>query len=79
MMPALKRREPMIPRDVMITGFDGLPESAVVEPALTTAEIPSSEIRRFADILLLNRLKHPNTPCRAIYYKTGLIFRGTTR
>ncbi len=79
LMTALKRKGLSIPKDVMVTGFDGSPESVVVEPALTTAEIPSSDIGRSAAELLHMRIKTPSAPYVLVHYKTTPIFRGTTR
>ena len=79
LLAALKRRGLSVPDDVMVTGFDGPPESTVLEPPLTTAQIPSSDIGRFAATLLIQRFEAPAEPYRVIYYKTTPIFRGTTR
>ena len=79
LMTALKRKGLSIPGDVMVTGFDGSPESAVVEPALTTAAIPSTDIGRGAAITLFSRINNPNRPHVFLYYKTTPIFRASTR
>jgi LacI family transcriptional regulator len=63
----------------MITGFDGAPESAIVEPQLTTAAIPSADIGRVAADILLNRIQNPDRPFLRAYVKTTPIFRGSTR
>ena len=79
MMTALKRKGLSIPNDVMISGFDGSPESAVVEPALTTAEIPGSDIGRSAAIMLISRIEAPARPYCSINYSSTPIFRDSTR
>jgi len=79
MMTVLKRKGLSIPNDVMITGFDGSPESVVVEPALTTAEIPGSDIGRSAAIMLLSRVEQSAHPYCCVYYQSTPVFRGTTR
>lgn len=79
LMTALKRKGLSIPNDVMVTGFDGSPESVVVEPALTTAQIPSDEIGRSAAIMLLSRIDAPTRPYCSIFYKSTPIFRDSTR
>lgn len=79
LMTALKRKGLSIPNDVMITGFDGSPESVIVEPALTTAEIPSSDIGRSAAIMLISRIESPARPYCSVNYRSTPIFRGTTR
>jgi len=79
LMVALKRRGLSVPNDVMITGFDGSPESAVIDPPLTTAQIPSAEMGRSAAELLHMRINNTSAPFTIVQYKTTPIFRGTTR
>ena len=79
LMSALKRLGLSIPEDVMITGFDGSPESAIVEPQLITAAIPSADIGRVTADILLNRIQNPDRPFLRTYVKTTPIFRGSTR
>ena len=78
-LAALKKKGLSIPDDVMVTGFDGSPESAVVEPALTTAYIPSTDIGRLTADLLLDRIENPDRPFRRIHVKTTPVYRGSTR
>lgn len=77
-MTTLKRHNIAIPRDVMVTGFDGLPQSAIVEPSLTTAEIPSADIGRIAAETLLGRIENPDRPFRRIYVTTTPRWRDST-
>ena len=79
LMTALKKKGLSIPADVMITGFDGSPESAIVEPALTTSSIPSADIGRVTADILLNRIQNPDRPFLRAYVKTIPLFRGSTR
>ncbi len=77
-MTALKQMNVAIPGRVMVTGFDGTPQSAVVEPALTTAQIPASEIGKLAADVLLDRIENPDRPCRTIYVNTTPLVRAST-
>lgn len=77
-MNALKRMGLGIPGDVMVTGFDGIPQSAVVEPSLTTVQIPSMDIGRMAADLLLSRLENPGSPFHATYVQTTPVWRNST-
>lgn len=79
LMAGLKKRGIAIPEEVMVVGFDGTPESAVSEPTLTTAFIPSSTIGRFAAEALENRIKDPKLPYTSIYVRTSLVYRSSTR
>ena len=78
LMTALKRMGISIPEDVMVAGFDGQPQAAVVEPALTTAYIPSAEIGRCAAELIYRRIEDGKRPFRRVYVNTVPIFRAST-
>ena len=75
---ALKRMGLSIPGDVMVAGFDGIPQSAVVEPSLTTVQIPNTDIGRMAADILLNRLENPNRPFCTTYVQTTPVWRNST-
>ncbi len=75
----LKRHNIAIPGDVMVTGFDGTPQSAIVEPSLTTAQIPSAEIGRIAADALLGRIENPGRPFRRIYVNSTPQWRNSTK
>lgn len=78
LMTALKSHGIAIPQEVMVTGFDGTPQSAIVEPSLTTAQIPSADIGRLAAETLLNRIENPSRPFQRIYVHTIPQFRNST-
>lgn len=78
MIAALKRLGLAIPNDIMVTGFDGVPQSAVVEPSLTTVQIPNADIGRMAADILLERIKNPDRPFSSTYVKTTPIWRNST-
>ncbi len=78
-MTTLKRHNIVIPDDVMVTGFDGTPQSVIVEPSLTTAEIPSTEIGRLAAETLLCRIEAPERPFQRIYVATTPQWRNSTK
>ena len=79
LMRALKRLGLRIPEDVMVTGFDGSPEAAVIEPKLTTAQINSTEIGRVAAVFLLDRILNPQKPFRRTVEISPVSWGGTTR
>lgn len=78
MLSALKQMGLSVPSDIMLAGFDGTPQSAVVEPSLTTVEIPNIEIGRMAAEVLLERIENPGGPFRSIYIKTTPVIRNST-
>ncbi len=77
-MTALKQHGLSVPGDVMLTGFDGTPQSSIVEPALTTATIPSSDIGRLAAEALLDRMETPDRPFHRVYVATTVELRGSS-
>ena len=79
LMTALKKRGLNIPGDVMVTGFDGSPEAAVVAPTLTTARIPSAEIGRLSAALLCERIQFPDAPYRCTCVKSDPVWGESIR
>ncbi len=77
-MTALKQLGVAIPGQVMVAGFDGTAQATVVEPALTTVQIPGIEIGRIAADMLLNRIANPCRPPISVYAKTTPIWREST-
>lgn len=75
LLKVLKSQGISIPQDVMVTGFDGTPQSAVVEPSLTTAEIPSADIGRLAAEMLLHRIENRSRPFQITYVSTVPLLR----
>ncbi len=79
LMSALKRMGKRIPEDVMVTGFDGSAQSTLIEPALTTVQIPGAEIGRTSAELLISRIQNPAIPYSWTHIKTTPVFRGSTK
>lgn len=77
LMAALKRFGFSIPKDVMVAGFDDTPQSAVVEPSLTTVQIPNAEIGRMAADILLRRIADPAQAFTCTYVRTTPIWRNS--
>ena len=75
---ALKQMGIAIPQQVMVSGFDGAPQSSVIEPALTTAEIPVADMGRIAGDTLITRIQNPARVFSCIYVKTTPVFRAST-
>jgi len=48
-----------VPEDVALLGFDDVPISSALEPALTTVRQPIEQMGSMAADLLLNRLENP--------------------
>ena len=78
LMTALKQMGVSIPDQVMVAGFDGTPQSAVVEPPLSTVQIPSTDIGRLAADMLLARIGNPDRAYCTTYVKTTPVLRAST-
>lgn len=74
----LKQMGISIPDEVMVAGFDGIPQTAVTEPALSTVQIPSIDIGRLAADTLLARIEKPDRPYCTTYVKTTPVLRAST-
>ena len=79
MMNALKKMGFSVPRDIMVTGFDGTSQSGLVDPPLSTVNIPGDELGQIAANLLLYRISHPDLPFVWTRVKTTPVWRGSTR
>ena len=76
---ALKKIGLSIPKDIMVTGFDGTFQATLVEPSLTSVEIPGANMGLIAASLLLSRIRQPDTPFIWLRAKTSPVWRGSTR
>jgi LacI family transcriptional regulator len=59
---ALKRRGLACPADAGVTGFDGIPETAVSHPPLATVRVPLRRIAEAACRYLLALVRREKTP-----------------
>lgn len=75
---ALKFLNYNLPNDIKIAGFDNSHESQIIEPFLTTVDIPGTDMGYTATNLLLDRIQYPDTPFRTTYTQTTIIYRNST-
>lgn len=75
---ALKKCGINIPGDVLVTGFDNSAESRIIEPHLTTVDIPGPQIGYIAADMLRSRINEPDIPYRITHVRTTLKFRNST-
>jgi LacI family transcriptional regulator len=75
---ALREHGLKIPEDVSIIGFDNLPQSATMDPGLTTIEVSKRKIGYLA-VTILDELVHSNEPQPAVKILVGadLVLRGS--
>jgi LacI family transcriptional regulator len=76
---ALKSMNLTIPGDIKICGFDNSTESRIIDPPLTTANIPGDSMGHFAAEILLSRIQHPELSYRTVYAQTQIINRHSTQ
>ena len=75
---ALKILHKKIPRDVMVVGFDNLPEAKSHDPQLTTFNVDKTGLGRKLLSVLLDRIEHPRQKTQLIYLQSKPIIRQTT-
>ncbi|WP_105968833.1 LacI family DNA-binding transcriptional regulator [Streptomyces geranii] len=75
---ALAERELRVPEDVSVVGFDDLPESRWVSPALTTVRQPLSEMAGAAVGLLVRLMGGERPEGTRMELSTRLVVRGST-
>ncbi len=78
-MRALRLIGKRVPEDILVSGFDNMPESLNVMPSLTTVALHNSAMGQIGAELLLSRLRNPSLPQRVMTVHTNPIFRGSTR
>lgn len=64
-----------VPKDVAVTGFDGIAAGRVVRPSLTTVRQPMEQMGRTMVELLLDRLDHPEKPPAALRLPVRVVLR----
>lgn len=78
-LKALRKLNYSVPEDILLCGFDNSVESQIIEPALTTINIPSYSMGYIASDLILSRIEYPDMPFRTTYIKTNVLFRESTK
>lgn len=73
---ALLRKK--VPRDILVSGFDNLPESKNFDPPLTTFNVDKSGLGKMLLTTLLDRINHPHQKTKFIYLQSKQITRQTT-
>ena len=77
-MDAVRNRNLRIPDDISVVGFDNIPQSAMINPSLTTVQQPLEQMGRVATQMLLGILKTPKKHVNRIELPTELIIRSST-
>jgi len=68
-----------VPDDISLVGFDDIPMSSYIHPALTTIHMPAREIAQQSCHLLMRLIAGERPEERALTLPTELITRGSTR
>ncbi|MDL9978422.1 LacI family DNA-binding transcriptional regulator [Microbacterium sp. ASV49] len=74
----LREHGVVIPRDVLVTGFDGIPFAEIFSPGLTTVAQPVDAIAADAIGFLLARMRGDDSPVRRSLLAPTLVVRGST-
>lgn len=78
-MDAVRNRGLRVPEDISILGFDDVPQSAMVRPALTTVRQPLEQMGRVAIQMLQDILKNPEKEVDQMRLPTELIIRDSAQ
>lgn len=68
----------VVPRDIMVAGFDDVNYATISAPALTTAHQPCDELAALAFEMLVSRIANPAAPVRETFLEAPLVLRETT-
>jgi LacI family transcriptional regulator len=63
--------------DFSVIGCDGIAETALWRPALTTIAVPNKEIGTTAANLLMQRIRDPDRPSERVLVRSRLLIRGS--
>jgi LacI family transcriptional regulator len=77
-MDAVRNRGLRVPEDISILGFDDIPQSEVVRPALTTVRQPLRDMGAIATQMLIEKLNFSDKEITRIELPTELIVRAST-
>ena len=72
---ALKQRGYRIPDDIAVIGFDNIDEGKIIDPALTTIEIPRKFMGQTATQQLMQQIESPLPYTKKIEISTTLVKR----
>lgn len=78
-MSALLEAGISIPKDVCVTGYDGIELASYLMVPLTTIVQPLYEMGQQGTEILLDRIKYPSIPVRKIILKSELLVQGSTK
>lgn len=77
-MRALKELNIKIPNDISVIGFDNMPLCDIIEPPLSTLDVPKNDLGAVAVNQLITRIKNKNLPYIRIQISPTLHTRNST-
>ena len=77
-MQAAHRLGIRVPEDLSILGYDGIMESTITFPPLTTIRQPIHEMGELAARTLLEQIRRPGAPAQQIVLENSLLLRNST-
>jgi LacI family transcriptional regulator len=78
-MDAVRNRGLRVPEDISVMGFDDVPQSAMIRPALTTVRQPLEQMGRVATQMIIDILKNPEKETEQMRLPTELIVRDSAQ
>jgi len=77
-MQAAHRLGIKVPEELSILGYDGIMESSITFPTLSTIRQPIHEMGELAARTLLTQIRQPNAPAQQVVLENNLLVRDST-
>ncbi len=75
LLRAFYQQHVRVPEDVALASIDNIPMAAFTNPALTTVNVPQTDLGQLAVQTLINRAQQPDSPVASLMLPTQLIVR----
>lgn len=75
LLKALHEQAIRVPEDIALASIDNIPMAAYTTPALTTVDVPQTDLGQLAVQTLINRAQQPDMPVASLVLPTRLIVR----
>jgi LacI family transcriptional regulator len=75
LLKALQQQNVSVPEEMALASIDNIPMAAYTIPALTTVDVPQTDLGRMAVQMLINHASHSDMPAVSTLLPTNLIIR----
>jgi DNA-binding LacI/PurR family transcriptional regulator len=78
LLKAFHQQGVQVPEDIALASIDNIPMAAYTTPALTTVDVPQTDLGRLAVQMLINRAQQADMPLASMLLPTRLIVRDSS-